>query len=148
MKNKFLNLIGIVAVCIAVLIAVFIKKEKIMQVGIKIENMDIGVNPGKDFYDFATIGWRNNNPLPNDYTRFGSFEQLDEENNKRVREIVENDNGKIGMLYKIAMDEEKLNADKTKPVQKYIDEPSLRIIITYLPPRCQVLSQDLVTRCL
>ena len=122
MKNKFLNLIGIVAVCIAVLIAVFIKKEKIMQVGIKVENMDIGVNPGKDFYDFATIGWRNNNPLPNDYTRFGSFEVLIEDNNKRVREIVENDNDKIGMLYKIAMDEEKLNADKTKPVQKYIDE--------------------------
>ena len=122
MKNKLLNIIGIVAVCIAVLIVVFVKKEKVMQSGIKIENMDISVNPGNDFYDFATSGWRNNNPLPNDYTRFGSFEQLDEENNKRVREIVENDNGKIGMLYNIAMDEQKLNADKTKPVQKYLDE--------------------------
>ena len=122
MKNKLLNIIGIVAVCVMVIIAFFIAKEKIMQSGIKPENMDISVKPGNDFYDFATKGWRDNNPLPNDYTRFGSFEVLIEENNKRVREIVENDNGKIGILYKIAMDEQKLNADKTKPVQKYLDE--------------------------
>ena len=122
MKNKLLNIIGIVAVCVMVIIAFFITKGKTMQSGIKTENMDISVKPGNDFYDFATKGWRNNHPLPNDYTRFGSFEQLDEENNKRVREIVENDNGKIGMLYNIAMDEQKLNADKTKPVQKYLDE--------------------------
>ena len=93
-----------------------------MNTGIKLENMDMSVNPGKDFYDYATLGWRKNNPLPNDYTRYGSFEALDEENNKRVREIVENDNGKVGLLYKIAMNEEQLNADKTMPVKKYLDE--------------------------
>ena len=122
MKNKILNIIGIVAVCIAVIVAVFFTKEKVMQIGIKTENMDLTVNPGKDFYDFATSGWRKNNPLPNDYTRYGSFEMLNEENNKRVREIVENDNGKIGLLYKIAMNTEKLNAEKINPVKPYLDE--------------------------
>ena len=122
MKNKFLNIVGIIAVFIAVVIACFFTKEKIMNTGIKLENMDMSVNPGKDFYDYATLGWRKNNPLPNDYTRYGSFEALDEENNKRVREIVENDNGKVGLLYKIAMNEEQLNADKTMPVKKYLDE--------------------------
>ena len=122
MKNKFLNIVGIIAVFIAVVIACFFTKEKIMNTGIKLENMDVSVNPGKDFYDYATLGWRKNNPLPNDYTRYGSFEALDEENNKRVREIVENDNGKVGLLYKIAMNEEQLNADKTMPVKKYLDE--------------------------
>ena len=122
MKNKLLNIIGIIAVCVAALIAVFITKEKTMQVGIKTENMDTSVKPGKDFYDYATAGWRIKNPLPNDYTRYGSFEALDEENNKRVREIVEKDNGKIGLLYNIAMNEQKLNTDKTSPVQKYLDE--------------------------
>ena len=122
MKNKILNIIGIVAVCIAVVVAVFFTKEKVMQIGIKTENMDLTVNPGKDFYDFATSGWRKNNPLPNDYTRYGSFEMLNEENNKRVREIVENDNGKIGLLYKIAMNTEKLNAEKINPVKPYLDE--------------------------
>ena len=122
MKNKILNIIGIIAVCIAVVVAVFFTKEKVMQIGIKTENMDLTVNPGKDFYDFATSGWRKNNPLPNDYTRYGSFEMLNEENNKRVREIVENDNGKIGLLYKIAMNTEKLNAEKINPVKPYLDE--------------------------
>ena len=122
MKSKVLNAIGIIAVCIAVIVAVFSTKGKVMSVGIKTENMDLNVNPGNDFYDFATKGWRNSNPIPDDYTRYGSFDMLIEENNKRVREIVENDNGKIGLLYKIAMDEEKLNKEKTNPVKPYIDE--------------------------
>ncbi len=122
MKNKFLNIIGIVAVCVAVIIAVFTTKGKVMSVGIKTENMDLGVNPGNDFYDFATLGWRNGNPIPDDYTRYGSFDMLIEENNKRVREIVENDDGKIGLLYKIAMNAEKLNTEKTNPVKPYLDE--------------------------
>ena len=122
MKNKFLNIIGIVAVCVAVFFAIFLTKGKVMSVGIKTENMDLNVNPGNDFYDFATLGWRKANPIPDDYTRYGSFDVLIEENNKRVREIVENDNGKIGLLYKIAMDAEKLNAEKTNPVKPYLDE--------------------------
>jgi len=122
MKNKFLNIIGIVAVFVMAVIAVFSTKEKVMNAGIKTENMDMNVKYGDDFYDYATSGWRKNNPLPNDYTRYGSFEVLIEENNKRVRKIVENDNGKIGLLYKIAMDENKLNADKTEPVKPYLVE--------------------------
>jgi len=123
MKNKILNIIGILAVCIATVVAAFlINKEKAMQVGIKLENMDLSVNPGTDFYDFASAGWRRNNPLPSDYIRFGSFESIDKENNERIREILENDDGKIGLLYKIAMDTEKLNADGIAPVKPYMDE--------------------------
>ena len=122
MKNKILNIIGIIAVIVAIIVTWNLMKGKTMEVGIKFENMNMDVNPGKDFYDYATEGWRRNNPLPDDYTRYGSFEELDEENNKRVRDIVENDSGKIGLLYNIAMDEKKLNADGTKPVQKYLNE--------------------------
>ena len=122
MKNKYLNIIGIIIVFITVLLAFFLTKGKVMTIGIKMENMDLAVNPGNDFYDYATSGWRKNNPLPNDYTRYGSFEMLDEENNKRVRDIVENADGKVGLLYKIAMDADKLNSDGIKPVKPYLDE--------------------------
>ncbi len=122
MKNKILNLIGVLAVFIAVIGAVFITKEKVMQIGIKPENMDMNTKPGNDFYDFATLGWRKNNPIPDDYTRYGSFDVLRDDNLKRVREIAETDNGKIGLLYKIAMNTEKLNAEKTNPVKSYLDE--------------------------
>lgn len=93
-----------------------------MQIGIKPENMDLSVKPGDDFYDYATRGWRKNNPLPNDYTRFGSFEMVDKTNEERVHEMIKNDTGRVGTLYKVFMDTEKLNAEKTEPVKPYLAE--------------------------
>ncbi len=90
--------------------------------GIKLENMDMTVKPGNDFYTYANGGWQKNNPIPDDYSRYGAFEVLRNTNLERTREIAENDDGKIGMLYKIAMDERKLNADGVRPVQPQLDE--------------------------
>ena len=84
--------------------------------GIKLENMDMTVNPGSDFFTYANGGWMARNPIPDDYSRYGAFEVLRNTNLERTRQIAENDNGKIGMLYKIAMDADKLNADGTAPV--------------------------------
>ena len=47
-----------------------------MNIGIKQENMDITKNPGNDFYDYATYGWRQSNEIPADYSKYGSFEFL------------------------------------------------------------------------
>lgn len=93
-----------------------------MDMGIKYENMDMTIVPGDDFFDYATLGWRRAHPIPDDYTRYDAIEILRETNLKRVREIAENDTGKIGTLYKIAMDEQKLNDDGIKPVLKYFAE--------------------------
>ncbi len=93
-----------------------------MNIGIKTENMDTSVRPGDDFFDYATLGWRRNNPVPDDYTRYGAFEVLNDTNLKRVREIAETDTGKIGTLYTVAMNAEKLNADGVTPVKSYLDE--------------------------
>ena len=93
-----------------------------MNAGIKIENMDMTVTPGSDFYTYANGGWQKKNPIPDDYSRFGAFEVLRNTNLERTREIAENDDGKIGLLYKIAMDEGKLNSDGTKPVMPQLSE--------------------------
>lgn len=90
--------------------------------GIKLENMDMTVKPGDDFYAYANGGWQKRNPIPDDYSRFGAFEVLRNTNLERTREIAENDSGKIGTLYKIAMDEKKLNTDGTKPVAPQLAE--------------------------
>ncbi len=90
--------------------------------GIKLENMDMTVKPGDDFYAYANGGWQKRNPIPDDYSRFGAFEVLRNTNLERTREIAENDNGKIGTLYKIAMDEKKLNTDGVKPVAPQLAE--------------------------
>lgn len=88
-----------------------------MSAGIDTANMDMTVKPGDNFYDFATRGWRDANPIPDDYSRFGAFEVLRNTNLERSREIAENDTGKIGTLYKIIMDTEKRNADGVAPVK-------------------------------
>jgi putative endopeptidase len=90
--------------------------------GIKLENMDMTVKPGDDFYAYANGGWQKRNPIPDDYSRFGAFEVFRNTNLERTREIAETDNGKIGTLYKIATDEKKLNADGTKPVAPQLAE--------------------------
>lgn len=124
MQHKFLNVIGIIAVVFAVITAYFITrpKEVVMTTGIKAENMDTSIRPGDNFYDYATLGWQKANPIPDDYSRYGSFEILHDTNLQRVREIAETNTGKIGTLYSIAMNEEKLNSDKIAPVKKYLDE--------------------------
>ena len=91
-----------------------------MNIGIKTENMDLSARPGDDFFDYATRGWREKNPVPDDYTRYGAFEVLADTNLERVREIAETDDGKIGTLYKIAMDADRLNADGVTPIAPYL----------------------------
>ena len=77
-------------------------------------NMDMSVDPAEDFYTFANGGWMKNHPLPDDKGRFGSFDQLQEDNDKRVRELVNelaeqshlsgSVPEKIGLLYSLGMD--------------------------------------------
>jgi len=122
MEHKFLNLLGIVAVVIAVACVFCMQRGKNMDAGIKIENMDLSVRPGDDFYEYATRGWAERNPMPNDYARYGVFEVLRNTNLERVRDIADQDDGKIGKLYRVAMNAERLNADKTSPVAPYIAE--------------------------
>ena len=122
MEHKFLNIIGALSVVAATVFAFHIQRGKEMDAGIKIENMDLTVRPGDDFYDYATRGWAMTHPMPNDYSRYGSFDVLHETNLERVRKIAENDTGKIGKLYRVAMNAEKLNAEKTAPVAPYIAE--------------------------
>ncbi len=124
MQNKVLNIIGAIAVVVAIVVACFVVNQRgnVMNAGIKLENMDLGVKPGDNFFEYANGGWRRTHPIPDDYTSYGAFNILHDVNLGRVREIAETDNGKIGTLYKIAMNVDRLNADKTAPVKKYLDE--------------------------
>ena len=122
MRHTLLNIFGIIAVAFAVMFAIQIKGGKKMGIGIDMNNIDFSINPTDDFFDYVTLRWRRANPIPDDYTRYGVFEVLIDTNLNRVREIAEKDDGKIGLLYNVAMNAEKLNADKTNPVRPYFEK--------------------------
>ncbi len=53
------------------------------------KNMDTSVKPQDDFYHYANGGWIKHNPIPPEYSRWGSFNELIEKNNDALREIGE-----------------------------------------------------------
>ncbi|HKK61478.1 MAG TPA: M13 family metallopeptidase [Bacteroidales bacterium] len=53
------------------------------------KNLDTSFSPGEDFYHFANGGWLKNNPIPDEFSRYGSFDKLREDNREIVRNIIE-----------------------------------------------------------
>ena len=102
------------------------------QAGIKAENLDKSVRPADDFFTFATGGWQKRNPLPAAFSRFGSFDQLQENNNKRINTILSDllkkrgkegtVEKKLGDFYRLAMDSVRRNKEGVSPVRPLLDE--------------------------
>lgn len=102
--------------------------------GIHMENLDTSVLPGTSFYQYACGGWMKNNPLTDEYSRFGSFDLLAENNREQLHTLItelakeSNKAGsiaqKIGDLYNLAMNEAKLNAEGVQPIKKELKKLS------------------------
>ena len=100
--------------------------------GIRIENMDKSVRAQDDFYQFACNGWVKNNPLPAAYSRFGSFDVVQEENDKRINGILNElkdghyEKGtveqKLSDFYKSAINQERRNREGAAPVMPLIKQ--------------------------
>ncbi len=100
--------------------------------GLYEKNFDKNVRPQDDFYEFATGGWQKNNPLPAAYSRFGSFDQLQEDNNKRINTILSTllkkkfkkgtTEQKLSDFYKQALDTASRDKAGISPVKPLLDE--------------------------
>ena len=100
--------------------------------GIDLANLDTTALPGTDFYQYACGGWMKAHPLTDEYSQYGSFTVLAENNRTQMQGLIEelakaeNQPGsiaqKVGDLYNIAMDSVKLNADGVKPIQAEMEE--------------------------
>ena len=101
-----------------------------LQSGINLGDLDTSVRPADDFYEYACGGWMKKNPLPAAYSRFGSFDRLGEDNNKRINDILAEllkntyakgtTEQKLSDLYKLAMDSVRREKDGIQPVMPLI----------------------------
>ncbi len=100
--------------------------------GIDLTDLNQQVRPGEDFYDYACGGWMQKNPLPAAYSRYGSFDRLAEDNNKRINGILKelqektypqgSVEQKLSDLYKLAMDSARREKDGVAPVMGFIQK--------------------------
>jgi putative endopeptidase len=113
------------------------------------KNMDTSVKPGQNFYEYANGTWLKNNPVPPEYSRWGSFNELVEKNNDALHKIAEKadqlsakekgeskiekaanaDVQKVGDFYASGMNESEIDQAGAKPLQdemKQIDAMNSR----------------------
>ena len=76
--------------------------------------------PGNNFFMHVNENWINSNPIPDEFSRWGTFTVLQETNNKYVKEIVESiypessEFNKFSILYN-----QGLNVKARKKKKKY-----------------------------
>ncbi len=94
--------------------------------GVDRANLDMSVAPQTDFYDYACGGWMKANPLKPEFARYGTFDELRENNRRQLRELIQNLDTKnspegsiarkIGDLYAMGLDSLRLNIEGSQPV--------------------------------
>ena len=104
--------------------------QSTLRSGIDLTDLNPQVQPGEDFYGYACGGWMAKNPLPAAYSRYGSFDRLAEDNNKRINGILKelqektypqgSVEQKLSDLYKLAMDSARREQDGLAPVMGLI----------------------------
>ena len=122
----------VVAAAFAAMLAGCAGQKQTNTIGIDLANMDTTVAAGQDFYEYACGNWMKSHPLTAEYSRYGSFEVLDENNRKQLRELIEgiaskqNEPGslgqKIGDVYNLAMDSVTLNQQGAEPIKAELQQ--------------------------
>ena len=64
------------------------ESKKEMNMGVRPENMALTAQQGADFYQYACGGWMAANPLTDEYSRFGTFDQLAENNREQLKGLI------------------------------------------------------------
>src|SRR6478752_10028708 len=63
--------------------------DLVLKSGIDRSNFDLSVKPGDDFYQYVNGTWIKQNPIPPEYSRWGAFPKLRDDNLLALREILD-----------------------------------------------------------
>src|SRR6185312_16996886 len=93
--------------------------------GIDRTAIDKSVAPGDDFYTYANGGWIKRTEIPADQSRWGSFNILNQEAQRRTRGLIENaakaapgsEARKVADYYASFMDEKGIEAKGLQPLK-------------------------------
>ncbi len=101
---------------------------------LSVKQLNTEVKPGDNFYAYANTTWMKNNPLPDDKSRYGSFDELSESNKEKLKIIFDEAQKnstpnsiakKIGDFYNSGMDSlavEKEGLTNLNPILDKINE--------------------------
>ncbi len=99
--------------------------------GIQIADMDLTVDPGADFYQFANGGWLERSELPADKPSYGVFDEIDDRVQEELFAVMEQmgldpatAEGKASAIYEQYLDMETRDAQGVTPLQPILDETS------------------------
>ncbi|MBL7972425.1 MAG: M13 family metallopeptidase [Prolixibacteraceae bacterium] len=101
---------------------------------IDLADLDTTMSPAADFDNYANGGWKKRFPIPDEKSRFGSFDLLADSGEVQVQTLIteiaskKHDPGTVGQkiadFYNTGMDTVKIEADGLAPVQPLFDQIS------------------------
>ena len=119
------------AAALLVLASCSAEKEAPLVSGVDLDALDRSTRPQDDFYQFANGGWLDSTEIPEIYSGYTVYHQVQEEVEVALREIIESaaanpgeagsESQKVGDLYNAWMDTETINADTIHPAFGELD---------------------------
>lgn len=122
------------------------------RLGINLDNIDDSVRPQDDLFRYVNGGWLERTEIPDDRSRWGSFDELSQEAEEDLREIVEeltdeedleagSSEQLIRDFYISFMDEDTVESLGMEPVEELLDEIAALDERDELPPSLATLQK-------
>lgn len=130
-RADYISVRAVVWVVLAsvILISIAVAQEG-MRPGFDVTQLDRSADPCVDFYQFSCGGWRAKHPLPPDKARFNRYEEMNEGNKSKLREILETAgqpgaphdplSQQVGNYYAACIDESAAEKKGRTPLDPYL----------------------------